>query len=188
MSNLDLNVWENGIMGIGERNIIQGLMMPDKFTLPGMDCTFDLKSSCLAKQKDKPLEKESLSHEFVTRHETCIPQGISHGYELYSLAVTSNLIGYLYHDIACGKVKHKSLFDEMDYMSKSIVAVDSCQFTTEEMWVLIEMCDMYPKRRFGQANIYNNLILAKDDLVIFTDEENVDFVSPPHMCGNPKRL
>lgn len=61
----DLNVWENGTIGIGEKNIFQGLIMPDNFILPGMDCTIELESSCLAKHRDKPLEKESLSHEFI---------------------------------------------------------------------------------------------------------------------------
>ncbi|GAU14371.1 hypothetical protein TSUD_249090 [Trifolium subterraneum] len=202
MSNFDLNVWENGIMGIGERSIIQGLMMPDKFILPGMDCTFDLKSSCLAKPKDKPLVKESLSHEFIMTESFLMkcpielkatslffsdsPRDMKHvflkGYLMvmsYSLAAASNLVEYRYNDITCGKVKHKSLFDEVDYIWKNIVVVDSCQFTIEEMWVLIEMCDMYPNKRFGEANIYNNLILAKDDLVIFTDKENADFGSLP---------
>jgi len=63
---LDLNAWENGTIGIGEKNIVQGLMLPDNFILPGMDCTFELESSCLTKHRDKPLEKESLSHKFIS--------------------------------------------------------------------------------------------------------------------------
>lgn len=65
MSNLDtdidLNVCENATLGIGERNIMKGLMIPNRFILPGMDCSFDLKSFCLAEDKDK----ETLSHQFI---------------------------------------------------------------------------------------------------------------------------
>jgi len=91
----------------------------------------------------------------------------------YNLADTSNVVEYQYKDITCVKVKYKNFVDKMDNLMKHGV-VDSCHFTThEEIWLLIEMCDEYPKQHFGKANVYNNLLLAKDDLVNFiTDKEN----------------
>jgi len=72
---------------------------------------------------------------------------------------------------------------------KNSIVVDSCHFTNEELWVLVEMCDEYPKKRFGEANIYNNLILAKDDLVVFsTNEENASLDGSQPVYGNPERL
>ncbi|RHN57288.1 hypothetical protein MtrunA17_Chr5g0438741 [Medicago truncatula] len=80
-----------------------------------------------------------------------------------------------------------NVVDEMDNLMKHGV-VDSCHFTHEEISLLIEMCVEYPKQHFGKANVYNNLVLAKDDLVIFiTDKEN-DLVGLQPMYGSPERL
>lgn len=107
----------------------------------------------------------------------------------YSLAVVSNVVECGSNDNTCVKVKYKNFVDKVDYLMKNSIVVDSCHFTNEEMWVLVEMCDEYPKKRFGEANIYNSLILAKDDLVVFsTNEENPSLVGSQPMYGNPERL
>ncbi|CAI8586516.1 unnamed protein product [Vicia faba] len=212
MSNLDnvidLNVCENATLGIGEKIIVKGLMMPDRFILPGMDSSFDLKSFCLAEDRDK----ETLSHQFILSESYLMKCSIQlsagctiviasdssrdmrhvflKGYLMvmsYNLAFTSNIVKYQYNKIASVKVRDRRFFDKEDYIMKNKVVVDSCYFTNEEMWVLVEMCDVYPKKRFGEPNIYNNLVLDKDDLLVFADNENVNFGSPP-VYGNPERL
>lgn len=58
---IDLVMWEESCIGIGERNILRDLNISDKFRCPGMGEEFELQTSSLAKQKGKTFGKGSLS-------------------------------------------------------------------------------------------------------------------------------
>ena len=250
---LDLSVWESGTVGLGERNILKNLVMPDKFILTNMDEKCEIETGSWSKQKGQDLGKGSLSHE-ITREETFLMEGtiqlkprptvmtdsrkpgvqmpaneplhrklmaalkgirpsemsgvalayvgerlvtkqdLRHvflkGYLMtmsYNLAVSSGRTEYEFDDLKYIKADESKPSNRVVYLMKQGVVINECHFTKEEMWVLVEMCDEYPKKRFGDANIYNNISVAKDDLVVFTDNPGVSYGDQPGY-GSPERL
>lgn len=105
----------------------------------------------------------------------------------YNLAVTSGSQNCSYSELS-GKIRRNiSAEQKISTLMRHKIVVDECHFTREELWLLAEMCSPYPKKRYGDRNIYSGIVMEGDDLVILADDPNFHMGNQPGYCS-PERM
>ncbi|VFQ72216.1 unnamed protein product [Cuscuta campestris] len=190
---VDLLEWERSLLGLGEMNLLRDFGFHDKFVSKSFDSGFEVASYSLAKPQDElPWEEGSLSssktyaedflmdpvlmlnaRQAVVYVSTDLRHMFLKGYlmaQSFNLAVTSGRTKYKFNALAAKMYRNPKPSTKLAKLMKNSLVVDVAHFTREQVWLIVEMCNEYPAKRFGPANIYNNLSLAADDLVLFCDD------------------
>lgn len=68
------------------------------------------------------------------------------------------------------------------------VVIDTSHFTHEEKWFLVEMACKYPNKRYGKANIYNNMVLEADVVCFISDGITFEDGEEAPAYGSPERM
>jgi hypothetical protein len=249
---VDLQRWEYGLVGLGEKNLLADLVMPNKFRLRGMDRAFTVESATWAKQQEKEPGVGSLSHKKqytetflmdnrvvldpnkvvisdsrrpgvqIPNNEPLYKQMITYlagvepgqlssvslsyvgeklvsrfdlrhlflkGYlmlQSYNLAVSSGNVAFTNARVSARILEGVSPTQKIAFLMLGKIVVDASHFTREELWLLMEMASAYPLVKYGADNIYNNIKMAEDDLVIFVETGFQGGTKPGF--GSPERL
>ncbi|UOK20164.1 hypothetical protein [Diplodia seriata chrysovirus 1] len=105
----------------------------------------------------------------------------------YSLAVTSKMTSRtMMCDIEYDGAPNVSEMGRLSYMMDRKIVVDTDGMTPEELGLLVLSAQAYPSVLYAGENIYNQIDMAKDDLVLVNDKEIK--VDTSYLWGSPDRL
>ncbi|XP_015160825.1 uncharacterized protein [Solanum tuberosum] len=108
----------------------------------------------------------------------------------FNLAVISDVYNYKKNDIKAELVAGVSPDSKLNLLMMEDIVVDVAHFSPNEVSLLVEMSCEYPTRRYGAANIYNNIYMSKDNVTFISDDpsykfpEDMDYGSPDMMWMN----
>lgn len=106
----------------------------------------------------------------------------------FNLAVTSGK-----NDVYCRPTKVRVVENpppeqKMALLMRERLVIKASNFRSNELRLLMDMASEYPNRRYGETwNVYSNVKVAADDLLVITDEEG--FVEPEsYTYSSPERM
>ncbi|WMV48121.1 hypothetical protein MTR67_041506 [Solanum verrucosum] len=108
----------------------------------------------------------------------------------FNLAVISDVYNYKKNDIKAELVAGVSPDSKLNLLMMEDIVVDVAHFSPNEVSLLVEMSCEYPTRRYGAANIYNNIYMSKDNVTFISDDpsykfpQDMDYGSPDMMWMN----
>ncbi|KAH0640499.1 hypothetical protein KY285_037085 [Solanum tuberosum] len=108
----------------------------------------------------------------------------------FNLAVISDVYNYKKNDIKAELVAGVSPDSKLNLLMMEDIVVDVAHFSPNEVSLLVEMSCEYPTRRYGSANIYNNIYMSKDNVTFISNDpsykfpQDMDYGSPDMMWMN----